>query len=135
MGKDLSETVSTLRALADENRMRIVAALSRQPLCVCQIVELVQLAASTVSEHLAMLKKAGILASHKEGRWVYYRVDEENGGGAVADALQSMLRGLEQDRQLRSDTKRLAKILRIDPAELCRRQRSGGGDCCGKFVA
>lgn len=130
MGKSFSDTVAVLRALGDENRMRIVLALRRKPLCVCQIVELVQLAASTVSEHLMILKTAGILASRKEGRWVYYRVAEERPNPEIANIFQT----LEEDRQVRADAKRLTGILRIDPAELCRRQRSSGGYCCGRLV-
>jgi ArsR family transcriptional regulator len=84
MVKSFSETVTVLRALGDENRMRIVIALRRQPLCVCQIVELVQLATSTVSEHLMILKAAGILASRKEGRWVYYRFADKHATSVVA---------------------------------------------------
>jgi len=135
MGKSFSETVTVLRALGDENRMRIVLALRRQPLCVCQIVELVQLAASTVSEHLMILKTAGILASRKEGRWVYYRVAEERPSPEIAKTLHGVFQTLEEDRQVQADAKRLAGILRIDPAELCRRQRSSGGYCCGRLVA
>jgi DNA-binding transcriptional ArsR family regulator len=131
MGKSFSETVAVLRALGDENRMRIVLVLRRQSLCVCQIVELVQLAASTVSEHLMILKAAGILASRKEGRWVYYRVTEERPNPEIAKLFQT----LEEDHQVQADAKRLERILQIDPAELCRRQRSSGGYCCGRLVA
>lgn len=131
MVRSLSQTVAILRALGDENRMRIVIALRRQPLCVCQIVELVQLATSTISEHLMILKAAGILTRKKEGRWVYYRVAEEQGPSKV---LHGVFQGLEEDQHVQLDAKRLAGILRVDPAELCRQQRSVGGNCCGSLV-
>ena len=47
-------------------------------LCVCQIVELLGLAPSTVSKHLAILKQARLVDSRKEGRWMFYRLADED---------------------------------------------------------
>ena len=67
------------RALADENRIRILAALEVRELCVCQITELLRLAPSTVSKHLLLLRHAGLIDSRKDGRWIYYRLSEAPG--------------------------------------------------------
>lgn len=134
MSEPLPTVTAALRALADESRVRIVLALHRQSLCVCQIVELMQLAASTVSEHLAILKAAGVVASRKDGRWVYYCLVERQ-PPLVTRILANVLRELERDRQLCEDKKCLTKILQIDPAELCRRQRSGNWNCCERRVS
>ena len=64
------------KALADENRVRILAALKNRELCVCQIIDLLQLAPSTVSKHLSILRQARLLAVRKTGRWAYYRLNE-----------------------------------------------------------
>ena len=135
MGKRLPEVVAALRALGDENRVRIALALGRQPLCVCQIVELVQLANSTVSEHLMILKAAGLATARKEGKWVYYRTADNLADGAIGEVLASVSKALEHDQQIRADVKQLAKILQIDPGELCRRQKSKGVNCCGRQVS
>ncbi len=131
----LPEVVAALRAIGDETRLRIVCALRRQPMCVCQIVELAQLAPSTVSEHLAVLKAEGICTSRKEGRWIFYRLAEEHAVPGVPEVVDGIVRTLESDRALRADAERLARIVRIDPAELCRRQKSAGGNCCGRKLA
>lgn len=135
MRKRLPEVVAALRSLGDENRVRIVLALARQPLCVCQIVEFVQLANSTVSEHLTILKAAGLATSRKEGKWVYYRTADKLADRAIGEVLASVFRTLEHDQQIRADVKQLAKILQIDPGELCRRQKSRGVNCCGRPVS
>lgn len=135
MGKTLPGIAAALRALGDENRVRIVLALRRQPLCVCQIVELVHLANSTVSEHLMILKAAGLALSHKTGRWVYYRTPDQRGDRVIGGVLAFVSEALEHDQQIRADAKRLAQILQIDPGELCRRQKSRGGLCCGRHVS
>ncbi len=135
MGRRLPGMVDVLRALGDENRVRIVLALRRQPLCVCQIVELVQLANSTVSEHLMILKAAGLAIDRKVGRWVYYRTADQRTDRAIGEVLACVFEALEYDQQIRADVKRLAKILQIDPGELCRRQKSSGRNCCGRHVS
>ena len=128
----MQKVTAVLRALADESRARIILALRGQPMCVCQIVEMLRLANSTVSEHLTILKEAGLLTARKDGRWVYYRLSDNGSDGVVDEAVAYLLRVLENDRQIRQDAKQLAKILQIDPGELCRRQKSAGGKCCGR---
>ena len=61
------------KALADENRVRLLLALQKQELCVCQLIELIGLAPSTVSKHMSILRQARLVEARKEGRWVYYR--------------------------------------------------------------
>ena len=61
------------KALADENRVRLLLALQKQELCVCQLIELMGLAPSTVSKHMSILKQARLVEARKQGRWVYYR--------------------------------------------------------------
>ena len=70
----MKEFMAIARALADENRTRIVMFLRRGEMCVCQIVEMLRLAPSTVSKHLDVLQQAGLVESRKAGRWVFYRL-------------------------------------------------------------
>ena len=66
--------IAITSALSDPNRVRVLMALhKRGELCVCQIVELLGLAPSTVSKHLFILKSAGLVDARKQGRWMYYR--------------------------------------------------------------
>ena len=60
--------VKALKALGDESRMRAILALRGRELCVCQIVELLKLAHSTVSKHMSILREAGLVQSRKIGR-------------------------------------------------------------------
>jgi len=64
----MKELVSIAKALADDNRIRILLALSGGELCVCQLTELLSLAPSTVSKHVAILRQAGLVDLRKEGR-------------------------------------------------------------------
>ncbi|NLF96411.1 MAG: winged helix-turn-helix transcriptional regulator [Candidatus Riflebacteria bacterium] len=114
----MKETLNTLRVLAEENRLRIFMALHEQELCVCQIVALLGLAASTTSKHLALMYQAGILDQRKEGRWAHYRVSREwlGDNARLATWLSGELAG---SPRMQSDRGRLAKIFAMPPEKLC----------------
>lgn len=113
--------INMLKALSDRNRLRTFMVLLEGELCVCQIVELLQLAPSTVSKHLSVLNQSGLLGSYKKGRWVYYHISKyalENQNELV-DSLATMLK---DDPQVISDLKNLQEILKTDPEQLCKMQ-------------
>lgn len=63
------------RALANPDRLRIIDALASKPeLCVCELVELLQMNQTTVSKHLAVLRTIGVVQSRKQGLQVYCRL-------------------------------------------------------------
>jgi len=112
-------------ALADPNRVRILLALRRGELCVCQITELFGLAFSTVSKHLSLLHHAGLIQSRKSERWVYYRLPDKSAPVAVREALDWVHKSLAKTDEAAADAKKLKKILKTDLAVICRRQK-----CC-----
>ena len=99
------------KALADENRVRILAALKGRELCVCQIIDLLQLAPSTVSKHLSVLRQALLLEARKNGRWTYYRLNDDGPAPEVAEALQWVIASVGNQPVIKNDRKRLKKIL------------------------
>ena len=117
----MRDLLAVMKALADENRLRIIAALHGRELCLCQIVELLGLATSTVSRHASILQQARLVHSRKEGRWTYFRLDEDAPSQAD-EATALVVRALKRDSQAREDAKRLRQILKLDPEELCRKQ-------------
>ncbi|MEA2069112.1 MAG: metalloregulator ArsR/SmtB family transcription factor [Verrucomicrobiota bacterium] len=117
-----------LKALSDMNRLRIVAALGRyEELCACQITELLQVTGATASRHLSVLQHAGLLASRKEGRWVYYRLAPPTATEAVFQWLED---SFAESEQFRADFQTLENIVEISREDLCRMQR--GEACCPK---
>jgi ArsR family transcriptional regulator len=86
----MEEFVETFAALANVHRIKIFKLLLNPPrdrvgeeefrerkLCVCSIVRCLGLGNSTVSHHLACLRRAGLIKCEKRGRWIYYFVDDE----------------------------------------------------------
>jgi DNA-binding transcriptional ArsR family regulator len=106
------------KALSDENRVRILMALNvREELCVCQLIDMLQLAPSTVSKHLFILRNARLALGRKEGRWMYYRLNTNDGApAAVAGALSWVIRSVADDPIVARDAERLNDIL-SQPAE------------------
>ena len=64
------------KALGDETRLRIVKLLSIREMCVCEVMVALGMTQPTTSHHLNILENAGLVASRKEGRWVFYRLDD-----------------------------------------------------------
>ena len=85
----VGETVELLKALADPTRLSMIATLRRQaaPVCVCDLVAAFNLTQPTISHHMGVLKRAGLVESEKKGIWVYYRL-RENLPQGVTRALQ-----------------------------------------------
>jgi DNA-binding transcriptional ArsR family regulator len=118
----MREFMSITRALADPNRVRIVLALRRGELCVCQITELFGLAFSTVSKHLSILNHAGLIQSRKSERWVYYRLPGRSAPAAVREALAWVKKSLARTGEAATDARKLNRVLKTDLAVICRRQ-------------
>ncbi|HXH39818.1 MAG TPA: metalloregulator ArsR/SmtB family transcription factor [Thermoanaerobaculia bacterium] len=96
----LARLVKTHKAIAHPVRLRILAMLRGGPLCVCQMTMIVNLAPSTVSEHLSELRRAGLVSERRDGRWVEYRL---NGAAACRSLLDSLWQALDDDVEARAD--------------------------------
>ncbi len=71
----LKNKARIFKALSDPNRLRILKMLQIRSLCVCEITEVLQLATSTVSKHLSILKEADFIVEEKSGKWVNYLIN------------------------------------------------------------
>ena len=74
--KEIKGVSRMFKALADENRLRILHLLQRKELCVCEIVRILGISQSRASRHLAYLKNAGLVEDRREGVWIYYTLDK-----------------------------------------------------------
>ncbi len=113
----LDSQVTLHKALGHPARLRVLGMLARGELCVCQITAVLALAYSTVSSHLAELRRAGLITERKEGRWVYYRLAEDETAAAVArDALAA----IADDPTVAGDRELLARACCVPPEALCK---------------
>ncbi|MGZ8796861.1 MAG: ArsR/SmtB family transcription factor [Thermoanaerobaculia bacterium] len=112
----LATLVQVHKAIAHPVRLRLLAVLHTGPLCVCQMTVVVRLAASTVSEHLSELRKAGLISERKEGRWVEYRLSDS----AIRNGtLEPLWPSLEGDPEANADAVLVKELRRVPLDELC----------------
>ena len=97
------------RALADRTRLRLLNLLADGEVCVCFLVEILGASQPKVSRHLAYLRRAGVVASRREGTWGHYRITPPADPNA-ARVLAETLVWLAKDAEMRADRKRLVQF-------------------------
>jgi DNA-binding transcriptional ArsR family regulator len=115
----LARSVEIHKALAHPVRQRLVAMLRGGQLCVCQMTAVLELAASTVSAHLADLKRAGLLAESKSGRFVSYGWSDDASARAQ---LANVVARIAKDPRVVADARLVRSLRGVDVEELCRVQ-------------
>lgn len=107
------DTVTIIKAMADENRLRILMALRGKELCVCTLTEFLDLSPSTTSKHLSILKQARLIESVKDGKFVYYRLTmpESPAFALVGPALEWLTTSLVNSPQIATDEAMLKAII------------------------
>ena len=118
----MEQIIAIARALSDENRVRALMALGDQEVCLCQLIELLQLAPSTVSKHMSILKQAKLVVGRKKGRWMHYRLPGKSSPPAVQQAISWVRQTASDDEQVLIDAVQMIKILEIDRALICEQQ-------------
>lgn len=116
----MRDLLAVTRALSDENRVRILMALNIGELCVCQLTEMLELASSTVSKHISILKQAGFLESRRSGRWIYYFLSDRT--NLNTEVIRWMIPVLKNHPVVLRDRKNLDRIKKTDPELLCRQK-------------
>ena len=117
----MNDLMDVVKALADENRLRALRALQNGELCVCRLIALLDLAPSTVSKHLSILRAARLVESRKEGRWLYYRLASDARVSSAPRLLALLFEEMDRTSRGREDRRNLAHICREDAETLCRR--------------
>lgn len=111
----LPTLASRMQALANATRLRILLLLRDGGLCVCQIAAVTDVPASTISSHLADLKRAGIVSEHRRGRFVWYALCRHDD---VVPWLRLVARQTTSDPQLAGDHARAVHIRLVPPEML-----------------
>lgn len=94
------------QALGDPTRLRLLNLIGEQEICVCYFVEILGEPQSKISRHLAYLRRAGIVAARREGKWMHYRIAVPAHAGAAC-ILRQTLAALAREKAMRADRARL----------------------------
>jgi ArsR family transcriptional regulator len=88
--------------LGDRTRLRLLNLMGEQEVCVCYFVEILGVLQPTISRHLAYLRRAGLVAARREGKWMHYRIVVPENEFA-RELLSGTLRWLAEDKEMQRD--------------------------------
>src|SRR3989442_15349599 len=97
------------KALADRTRLRLISLIGDSEVCVCFFVAILKMSQPKISRHLAYLRRAGIVAARREGKWMHYRLESPTDPHATA-VIDSVRAYLNSSPQMRMDRSRLVKL-------------------------
>ena len=101
------------RALADRTRLRLINLIGGSEVCVCFFVEILGATQPLISRHLAYLRRAGIVAARRDGKWMHYRILEPQDPFA-ASVLADVRAWIANDPEMQRERKRMVKVCRAD---------------------
>ncbi len=104
-------------AIIEPTRVRIIAALRHGELCVCELVDALETPQSTLSGHLLVLRATGFANTRKEGRWIYYSLNDQR--TTLIDALFFHLEPDTAQPRIRRDASRILRRLAIRENGIC----------------
>jgi ArsR family transcriptional regulator, arsenate/arsenite/antimonite-responsive transcriptional repressor len=94
------------RALADPTRLRLLNLIGDREICVCYFVQILGISQPKISRHLAYLRRAGIVAARRDGKWMHYRLSMPK-DEAAASILRETLKRLAVKPEMQRDIARL----------------------------
>jgi ArsR family transcriptional regulator len=116
----MRDFMNITKALADENRIRVLMLLRDGELCLCEIITMLGLASSTVSKHMSILYQAGLVRARKEGRWRYFRLPGKDAPRPVAKCLRWISESLEEEKTIVRDSRKLKSAAITSLKDLCK---------------
>jgi len=122
----IDSMVKCLRALGDENRLRILMLLRERDLCVLEVVGALGISQPLASSHLAVLREAGLATARREGRRIRYGLSEEAKRGGKHRLIQQVAAAIAFEPLIAADRDRLAQ---------CAAFRGAAGACTKKTLA
>jgi len=115
----MDSMVKCLRALGDENRLRILMLLRERDLCVLEVVGALGISQPLASSHLAVLREAGLATAHREGRRIRYSLSEEAKRGGKHRLLSQVAGTIAAEPQIAADRDRLAECVAFRGSAAC----------------
>jgi ArsR family transcriptional regulator len=109
MGKKEAQMELLFRALADRTRLRLLNLMAVGEVCVCFFVEVLGTNQPKISRHLAYLRRAGVVAARREGKWMHYRISTPVDAHA-ARVFAEVMTWLGEDREMQKDRARMENI-------------------------
>lgn len=102
------------RALGDETRWRIIRLVADRALCVCELADILGMPQSSVSSHVQIIRKTGMLESETCGKWTYFRIS-----GTHLAMIGGLIRRFPESPVHRADLAKREKRLAVREGSCC----------------
>jgi len=110
----MKDTLDFLKVIADETRLKIILLLSKQDMCVCEIMDALAMSQPAVSHHLRILKKNNLVLDDKDGRWVYYSLNKQVFTQQLAVINNGLFQQIADNLESRKTERNYGTCLRIE---------------------
>jgi len=101
----MKDLTSFFKVLSDETRLRIINLLSKRALCVCELVEILDLSQPKISKHIAKLREIDIVDTKRDEQFIYYSIKSNN--HLYLQLLTTIFQSISNDEVLNDDLKKL----------------------------
>jgi ArsR family transcriptional regulator len=105
----VTDDLELFKACADATRLRLLALVAERELCVCELVEILDMPQGKISRHLAVLRRAGLVDDRRDGTWIHYSLRRPD--SALGRRLRAYLKGeIRQRAECAADLERLRTL-------------------------
>ncbi|HJX31450.1 MAG TPA: metalloregulator ArsR/SmtB family transcription factor [Thermodesulfobacteriota bacterium] len=109
----MKEIAIIFKALSDDTRLRVIKLLQERELCVCELMQVLDMSQPRISRHMSVLKNAGFVDDRREGKWVHYFLCNGTDNEDIKRILQSFSQMANDNKLVQEDKKKLKKALRL----------------------
>ncbi|OIN95673.1 hypothetical protein AUJ66_08570 [Candidatus Desantisbacteria bacterium CG1_02_38_46] len=116
----MRDIVKVFKALSDPIRLRMLKLLQGRELCVCKIMQALDISQTRASRNLGILKNAGFVVDRRQGLWVHYSINKDK-VNQYHKAISALLdKWLEDEDIIIEDARRLKKAVKLSKVKVCR---------------
>ena len=112
-GSVLRNLIKIFKALSDETRIRLLKLLQQRELCVCELMQALNMTQSRVSRNLGILKDAGLVRDRRDGLWVHYSLDQKSFNSYATPILELLKEWVNDDASILGDLDELRKAVKL----------------------
>ena len=103
----MKDKTKLFKALSDPNRLRVLKMLQAKPMCVCEITHVLDLATSTVSKHLRILRDAGFIIERKDGKWINFLINPRPDDPRISSFLSMLDFWIDNEAAIAKDKEKM----------------------------